>query len=360
MGINPDFWVGKRIFLTGHTGFKGSWLAFWLTRLGAQVTGYALPPATKPNLFSILEIAKDVDSHQGDVRDLHHLTSTMKSARPDIVIHMAAQALVRQSYVSPVETYATNVMGTVNLLESIRSVETVRVTINITSDKCYENREWPWGYRESDAMGGHDPYSSSKGCAELVTAAYRSSFFSSFCEPERRIALASARAGNVIGGGDWSPDRLIPDVFRAIESGNSVKIRNPLAVRPWQHVLEPLHGYLMLAENLWHEGHSFAEGWNFGPEESGCRPVGEIVAKLCSLWGESAHWEIDHRTQPHEAQMLRLDIAKSRQRLRWQPKWSLDEALRNTVSWQKAFGLGEDMRRITTGQIDRYLTTEAT
>lgn len=282
--MNPFFWQGKRVFLTGHTGFKGSWLSLWLQHMGAELTGFALAPATSPNLYALANIERGLDSHIGDVRDFPALVDSITAARPEIVIHMAAQAFVRASYDFPVETYATNVMGTVHLLEAVRRVGGVKAVVIVTTDKCYENREWNWGYRENEAMGGHDPYSSSKGCAELVSAAYRSSYFDPVAYSEHRVALATARAGNVIGGGDWSLDRLIPDILRAFAEQKAVQIRNPNAIRPWQHVLEPLHGYLTLAELLYEQGSKYAEGWNFGPIESDAKPVKWIVAELAKAW----------------------------------------------------------------------------
>lgn len=280
-----NFWEGKRVLLTGHTGFKGGWLSLWLQSLGANVTGYALLPPTQPSLYEVARVGDGMYSHIADIRDLDRLVAVMRETRPEIVIHMAAQPLVRYSYVNPVETYATNVMGTVNLLEAVRQVGGVRVVVNVTSDKCYENREWIWGYREHDPMGGYDPYSSSKGCAELVAAAYRNSFFNPEAFGTHGVALASVRAGNVIGGGDWAEDRLIPDFMRAIMAGRAVVIRSPHAIRPWQHVLEPLSGYLLLAQHLWTDGPAFAEGWNFGPVDEDAKPVEWIVEQLTGLWG---------------------------------------------------------------------------
>ena len=265
--MNPAFWKGKRILLTGHTGFKGSWLSLWLQSMGAPVVGYALAPPTNPSLFEVAEVGRGMTSVIGDIRDLEHLCAVFAEHKPEIVIHMAAQPLVRYSYIEPVETYSTNVMGTVNLLEAVRGTDSVKAVVNVTSDKCYENREWVWNYRENEAMGGYDPYSNSKGCAELVTAAYRNSYFHSEKYKEHGVALASGRAGNVIGGGDWAGDRLIPDIMRAITQNLAVNIRNPHAIRPWQHVLEPLSGYLMLAQKLYEEGAAYAEGWNFGPSD---------------------------------------------------------------------------------------------
>jgi len=292
--INPVFWKSKKVLITGHTGFKGSWLALWLQNLGANVTGYSLQPPTNPNLFEIAHVADKMNSIIGDVRDLKHLISCFAENRPEIIIHMAAQSLVRTSYDDPVETYSTNVMGTVNVLEAVRHTDSVKVIIIVTSDKCYENKEWLWGYRENEPMGGHDPYSNSKGCAELVTSAYRNSYF----HVKSSVAVASTRAGNVIGGGDWAQDRLIPDIVNAFMEKRPVMIRNPNAIRPWQHVLEPLHGYLMLAERLWDKGHTFAEGWNFGPNEQDAKPVSYVVERLAQLWGKDASWNNDAFSHP--------------------------------------------------------------
>ncbi len=354
MAVNPDFWKGKRVLLTGHTGFKGSWLSLWLQSMGAELTGYALAPPTNPSLFDVADIARGMRSIIADIRDLTALQEVIKQHRPEIVIHMAAQALVRYSYQNPVETYATNVMGTVNLLEAVRNTQGVKALVNVTSDKCYENREWIWGYRESDAMGGYDPYSSSKGCAELVVAAYRNSYFHPGQYPTHGIAVASARAGNVIGGGDWAGDRLIPDIMRAITQGKAVSIRNPHAIRPWQHVLEPLSGYLLLAQKLYTEGAIYAEGWNFGPDDADARPVQWIVEKLTSAWGAEARWALDGANHPHEAHYLKLDCSKAKTCLNWHSRWSLDHTLHEIVNWYRAQRDGEDMRAVTLAQILKY------
>lgn len=286
-GRESGLWRGKRVFVTGHTGFKGSWLSLWLQSLGAEITGYALKPPTTPSLFEEARVAEGMKSIEGDIRDFVFFKSSIEAAQPEIIIHMAAQSLVRYSYEHPVETYATNVMGTVHMLEAVRTTPSIRAVVNITTDKCYENREWIWGYREDDPMGGYDPYSNSKGCAELVSAAYRSSFFNDKDYDNHGVAVATVRAGNVIGGGDWAEDRLLPDILSGFEQGKVVTIRNPHAIRPWQHVMEPLRGYLTLAERLFESGTVFAQGWNFGPNEDGAKPVGWIVDKMAALWGGS-------------------------------------------------------------------------
>ena len=341
--MDPAFWQDRRVFLTGHTGFKGGWLSIWLHMLGARVHGYALPAPTTPSLFEEAGVETVMVTHTvGDIRDLDALNAAMAAAEPEIVIHMAAQPLVRLSYAEPVETYSTNVMGTVNVLEAARRVDSVRAVVNVTSDKCYENREWDRPYREDDAMGGHDPYSSSKGCAELVAQAYQRSFFG-----DGRW-LASARAGNVIGGGDWASDRLLPDFFRALDAGEPLTIRSPDAIRPWQHVLEPLSGYLMLARALLDSGETFAVGWNFGPAEDDVWPVRRIVEFLVP-GGEGVN--ISNAPQPHEAKTLRLDSSKARDRLDWQPVWTVEQALAATVQWHRAWRDGKDMNRICRNQI---------
>lgn len=347
--IDPKFWCGKRVFLTGHTGFKGSWLSLWLQSMGAELHGYALNPPTNPALFDEARVAQGMTSVIGDVRDYGSLFEALKQSRAEIVIHMAAQPLVRLSYDQPVETYATNVMGTVHLLEAIRHVGGVRAVVNVTTDKCYENKEWVWGYREDEAMGGYDPYSNSKGCSELVTSAYRRSFFQ-----KSDIALGSARAGNVIGGGDWALDRLVPDILRAFERKEPVVIRNPYATRPWQHVLEPLSGYLTLAQKLYEEGQSYAEGWNFGPNEDDAKPVQRIVEKLVHDWGAGASWQLDCGDHPHEANYLKLDISKAKSRLNWRPRWSLAKALGEITSWHQSWLAGENMQQVCLRQIEQF------
>jgi CDP-glucose 4,6-dehydratase len=354
LAMNPSFWQGKRVLLTGHTGFKGSWLSLWLQSMGAQVTGYALAPPTSPSLFEIAEVGKGMVSVIGDIRDLAKMQALFAEHRPEIVIHMAAQPLVRYSYQNPVDTYSTNVMGTVHLLEAVRNTPSVRAVVNITTDKCYENREWAWGYRENEPMGGFDPYSNSKGCAELVSAAYRSSFFNANTYAQHGVAIATVRAGNVIGGGDWAQDRLIPDILAAFEQGCKVEIRNPHAIRPWQHVMEPLRGYLTLAERLYEHGPSFGEGWNFGPNEEDAKPVGWIVEQMATLWGTVAQWQLDTGEHPHEACYLKLDISKARTRLDWNPALRLKDALALIIDWSKQRAAGANARQLTLSQLQAY------
>jgi len=354
--VTPSFWYGKRVFLTGHTGFKGGWLSLWLASMGAKVTGYALDPNTVPSFYEVANV-QDVlgQSHIEDIRDLNLLQKAINQAKPEIVIHMAAQPLVRYAYANPVDTYATNVMGTVHVLESIRSLDCVRATVIVTTDKCYENKEWVWGYRENDPMGGHDPYSNSKGCAELVTAAYRQSFFASLSHNK----IASARAGNVIGGGDWSEDRLIPDAIRAFELNQPLMIRNPLATRPWQHVLEPLSGYLMLAQALYKGGSEFTSGWNFGPRDQDNRSVQEVINLLVSQWGEMARWKTEGTHQPHEANLLKLDCSKAQKQLAWVPRWDLEMAISKVVDWQKSFHQNLNMQEVSLAQINQYMNAKS-
>ena len=352
--MNPSFWLNRRIFLTGHTGFKGSWLSLWLQQLGAQITGYALPAPTQPSLFDKARVAQGMTSIIGDIRDASSLFAAMRDAKPEIVIHMAAQPLVRRSYTDPVETYSTNVMGTVHLLESVRQCDSVRSVVNVTTDKCYENQEWVWPYRENEPMGGHDPYSSSKGCSELVTSSYRNSFFNPDQHAQHGVALASARAGNVIGGGDWASDRLVPDILSSFTQGQPVVIRSPHAIRPWQHVLEPIRGYLTLAERLYTEGAAFAEAFNFGPRPDDAQPVQWIVDKLAKLWGHEASWTLDSSAQPHEAMFLKLDISKAAHRLGWHPALHLEQALQMTVAWAQGLQQGTDMQALTLNQIAAY------
>ena len=348
--MNFDFWKDKRVFVTGHTGFKGGWLVLWLKKMGVVVKGYSLEASTTPSLFDVANIVEGIESDIGDIRDLDLLKKSMLNFAPEIVIHMAAQPLVRHSYQDPIGTYQTNVMGTVNLLEAVRYCPSVKAVVNVTTDKCYENKEWLWAYRENEPMGGHDPYSSSKGCSELITSSYRRSFFNS----DSNVALASARAGNVIGGGDWSADRLIPDALIAFEKKVPVVIRNPKANRPWQHVLEPICGYLMLAEKLYLSGKQFAEGWNFGPIDRDARPVSEVLDYLAKEWPGGASWVLDGLEKPHEAQLLKLDISKAKIRLKWEPNWDLETAIHLIIEWHQAWLARKDMQDITLKQISEY------
>ncbi|OYU98836.1 MAG: CDP-glucose 4,6-dehydratase [Burkholderiales bacterium PBB5] len=356
-GLDVDFWRGRRVLLTGHTGFKGGWLSLWLQQLGAQVHGLALAPDTTPNLFTEARVAQGMASSTfGDIRDLATVRAAFEQARPEVLLHLAAQPLVRASYADPVGTYATNVMGTVHVLEAARQVPDLRAIVNVTTDKVYENREWLWGYREDEALGGHDPYSSSKGCAELVSSAYRRSFLA-----EQGVALATARAGNVLGGGDWAADRLVPDLLRAFDAGQPADIRNPAAVRPWQHVIEPLSGYLLLAQRLATEGTPWAEAWNFGPREADNRPVGWIVDRLSAHWHGQDHaaptWQHDGGHHPHEAGLLKLDIAKVVSRLGWAPRWTLDQSLQCIAEWHRRWRAGDDARALCLAQIQAYQDT---
>jgi CDP-glucose 4,6-dehydratase len=348
--VDPTFWKGKKVFITGHTGFKGSWLSLWLQEMGAFVKGYALEPNTTPNLFTQAKVAKNMDSEIGDISDLKHIEESMKAFNPEVLIHMAAQPLVRLSYEEPVLTYATNVMGTVNVLEAARKCSNLKAIVSVTTDKCYENKEWAWGYRENEPMGGHDPYSSSKGCAELVTAAYRKSFFND----ENSAFLASARAGNVIGGGDWSADRLIPDILRAFEKNEPVIVRNPLSTRPWQHVLEPISGYLVLAQHLFEEGSNVAEGWNFGPKDEDCKPVNWILDRMVTNWGNGASWDLNKNNNPHEAGYLKLDCSKAAMRLNWYPKWNLEFTLESIINWHQNFLSGKNIKQQCLLEIEKY------
>ena len=350
MGVDPDFWKEKSIFLTGHTGFKGAWLSLWLKMLGADVHGYSLKSPTEPNLYSIAQVSSGMASDTiGDLRELSSLQASLDAAKPTVVIHMAAQALVRDSYVDPVATFSTNVMGTVNVLEAVRHTPSVQAVLIITSDKCYENKEWLWGYRENDPMGGHDPYSSSKGCAELVASAYYRSFLK-----EERVTVATARAGNVIGGGDWGKDRIVPDAIKAFINNDPLVIRNPAAVRPWQHVLEPLAGYLMLCQGLVEKPDSFAGAWNFGPRDESTKPVSFLADVLMQNWGGTAKWQLDQNTHPHEAVTLKLDCSKAITKLKWQPVWQLEKALVETVRWYKAWADQKDMKTFSLHQIAAY------
>jgi CDP-glucose 4,6-dehydratase len=356
--VNSAFWQRRKVLLTGHTGFKGSWLALWLQHLGSEVAGYALAPHTTPSLFSAANVAEGMTSVIGDLVDLPRLKDALSSHRPEIVLHLAAQSLVRASYRDPIGTYETNVLGTARVLEAVRSCDSVRAVVIVTTDKCYENREWVWPYRENDALGGHDPYSNSKACAELVTGAYRNSFFPLERYAEHRVAVATARAGNVIGGGDWSADRLMADIVRAFETGATLQIRNPKATRPWQHVLEPLRGYLTLAEKLHEHGPKFSGAWNFGPHYNDAQPVEWIVEHLASRWrsqdGNPPKWEIDRGQHPHEANMLKLDWTKASHELDWHPVLSLPEALDITLDWYQDVRVRENAQQKCIGQIDAY------
>jgi CDP-glucose 4,6-dehydratase len=348
--MDKSFWQNKKVFITGHTGFKGSWLSLWLSAKGAEIYGYALPPSSADGLFASANIDNLMEnSIWGDITELECLKNAMVAANPDIVIHMAAQALVRDSYLDPIKTYTTNVMGTANVLESAKSCKNVRAILVITTDKCYENKEWYWGYREQDPLGGYDPYSSSKACAEIVTAAYRQSFLK-----DSNIAVSTVRAGNVIGGGDWAKDRLIPDCLRAVEAGKKISIRSPEAIRPWQHVLEPLHGYLMLIEKLYLEGQVWAESWNFGPNDSGVFAVGDLVEKLCGKL--NATYELKKTDNLHEAKYLKLDCSKANMRLGWKSILSIDMAIDYIVEWFEAYRRGDDLRAISLEQINKYTT----
>jgi CDP-glucose 4,6-dehydratase len=355
--LNQMFWKGRNVFLTGHTGFKGSWLSLWLDLLGARVTGFALAPPTQPSLFEQADVATTVRSVCEDIRDYPRLKDALAECRPEVVIHMAAQSVVRAGYEDPVGTYATNVMGTVHLFEALRQLERPCVVVNVTSDKCYANREWVWGYREDDPMGGRDPYSNSKGCAELVTSAYRDSFFPPESFDRHGIAVGSARAGNAIGGGDWTSNQLIPDLIRAFFTGKSCMIRNPFAVRPWQFVLEPLRGYLMLAERLAEDGPQFATSWNFGPADTDSdKPVSWIADELVRSWGTGASWIRDNQSHAREANALKLDASKARALLDWHPMLPLNLALEWIVEWYRSLQSGADLRQITRAQIERYQT----
>ena len=351
---SANIWKGKRVFLTGHTGFKGGWLALWLASRGAIVRGYALDPNTDPNFFTACNIGSLVEDIRGDIRDSKTLEPALRDFAPEVVFHMAAQPLVRYSYDDPVGTYETNVIGTARVLDAVRRTPSVRAVVSVTTDKCYENKEWLWGYRETDPLGGYDPYSSSKACAEIVSAAYRQSYFPVAKIAEHRCGIATARAGNVIGGGDWSTDRLIPDLVRGFLAGQPVKIRRPDATRPWQHVLEPLHGYLLLAEKLLTLDPHYATAYNFGPADDDARNVGWIVDRMTTFWGNGASWQQDGDPGLHEAGYLKLDASRARTELNWRPRLRLDNALHWLVDWYKAADSGQDMRAFTLAQIAAY------
>lgn len=345
--MSPTFWDGKRVFITGHTGFKGGWLSLWLQSAGAEVHGFALAPPTAPNLFDAIDVAAGMARHTlGDIRDAGALKRAIAEAAPEIVFHLAAQSLVRRSYVDPVETYAVNVLGTVHLFEAVRACSAVRAVINVTTDKCYDNKEWTWGYRETEALGGRDPYSSSKACSELVTSAYRDSFLAA-----SGVAVASARAGNVIGGGDWAADRLLPDFFRARDQGRATEVRHPDAVRPWQHVLEPVSGYVRLAERLAEQGQAVSGAWNFGPADDDAKPVRWVLDYLCARL-PGTRWQAGPGPQVHEAHHLKLDSSKARAHLGWSPAWSLAAALDRTIEWHDAWRDQRDMRGVCLAQIE--------
>lgn len=354
--VDLSFYKDKKVFITGHTGFKGSWLCIMLHLFGAKVYGYALNPPTKPSLYEVACIDEFITSFIGDIRDYSKLLHVLQEVQPEIIIHMAAQPLVRDSYVNPIDTYAINVMGTVNLLEAVRHTTSVKAVINVTTDKCYENKEWFWGYRENEPMGGYDPYSNSKGCSELVTSSFRSSFFNPLdYNKKHTVSIASARAGNVIGGGDWAEDRLIPDFIRAIQHNEKVKIRSPYSIRPWQHVLEALSGYLTLGKLLYQKGCEFGEGWNFGPDDNDAKTVEWIISQMCTLWGGSSTYELDTNLQPHEATYLKLDCSKAKAKIGWYPKWNIEITLQKIIEWVQAYDKGENMRQFCEKQIYEYL-----
>lgn len=358
MVMTNEFWRGKVVLVTGHTGFKGSWLSLWLQQLGAEVTGVSLDPPTSPSLYEQAQVAKGMTSLRADIRDGQALKDIFVQCQPEIVFHLAAQPLVRYSYQAPVETYEINVMGTLHVLEAMRSVGSVRAAVMVTTDKCYDNKEWAWGYREIDHMGGHDPYSSSKGAAELLIASYRDSYFSSETFDSHKTAIASVRAGNVIGGGDWAADRLIPDTIKSFQKREAVVIRYPHAIRPWQHVLEPLSGYLLVAERLCQNGLEAAQAWNFGPVDEDAKSVAWIVKEMAELWGEDATWQADLNSHPHEASFLKLDISKARSLLGWSPRWTLAMTLNSIVEWYKALDSETDMRAIVLNQIEDFTLTQ--
>ena len=354
--MNAGFWKDKKVLVTGHTGFKGSWLCLVLRRLGAEVMGYSLPAPTTPSLYELSNVESDIKSINGDVCDAGSLFSAISEYQPEIVLHLAAQALVRRSYTEPVETFMTNAVGTLNVLESIRKTSSVKAVVNVTTDKCYENKEWVWPYRENEPLQGHDPYSSSKVCSEQITIAYRNSYFSPDKYSSHGVGVGSARAGNVIGGGDWAEDRLVPDCMRAWIDGQDVIIRNPGAIRPWQHVLESLSGYLLLAEKLYLEGGAYSQAWNFGPDQNSIASVEQAIDVLKTHWGAGVNWKLDKQSHPHEAHTLKLDSTKAIVKLGWKPRWDLQTALKKTADWYKVYqSQPSDCRRITLQQIDEYI-----
>ncbi|MFN8769238.1 MAG: CDP-glucose 4,6-dehydratase [Neisseriaceae bacterium] len=354
--INKNLWKNKKVLITGCTGFKGGWLSAWLCELGADVYGYSLAAPTNPSIFELLNLKQKITYCEGDIRDYAKLSTFFDQVNPEIVLHLAAQPLVRYSYENPIETYQTNVLGLVNVFEAIRHNGKIKAVVNVTSDKCYDNKEWVWGYRENEPMGGYDPYSNSKGCAELVTSCYQRSYFNiNEYNNTHNTLLASARAGNVVGGGDWAPDRLIPDMINSFINNSTVKIRNPQAIRPWQHVLEPLSGYLILAEHLYNGKTEFANGWNFGPNDTDVKNVGDIVNRLCAIWGNNAKWVLDQANHPHEANFLKLDCSKARLLLNWQPRFNLDQTLQYIVDWYKKYAKKEDLYQETIKQIQEYM-----
>ncbi len=356
VGVNDGFWSGRRVFITGHTGFMGGWLSLSLARLGAEVHGYALAAPTNPSFFETTSLDADIVSTVADVRDFERLATALGTAKPEIVLHLAAQPLVRRAFANPVETYGTNVMGTVNLLEALRLTEGVRAAVIVTTDKVYENREWAWGYRESDTLGGREPYGNSKACAELIVSAFCRSYFSDRGGSDRRgkPGIATVRAGNIIGGGDWGEDRLVPDAMRAFANGETLNIRNPGAVRPWQHVLDPLRGFLNLAERLWDDPPRWTGAWNFGPDEEDARTVACIADKMTALWGNGARWQPVEGEGPYEARILTLSSVKAHAELGWRPTWNLHQAIARAVAWYRAFHGGGDMRDVTLAQINAF------
>ena len=352
--MNKKFWNKKKVFLTGHTGFKGSWLSLWLQKLNAEVIGFSKDIPTNPSLFELANIEDGMNSIIGNICDYNKLEKSIKEHQPEIVIHMAAQAILRESYNNPIETYATNVMGTVNLLETIRKIGSVKVILNVTTDKCYEPNKSSEGYVETDRLGGYDPYSNSKACSELLTSSFRNSFFNPKEHHKHGISLASCRAGNVIGGGDWGKDRLIPDIMRGILNNEIIRIRNPSSTRPWQYVLDPLNGYLTLAEKLWSFGSKFSEGWNFGPQEKNEKSVKWIVEKLTYQWSKNIKWDIDNSVNPHEENYLRLNCKKANSKLGWMPKLNLEQGLEWTIKWYKEYQQNNNMKEITEHQIEEF------